>query len=88
MNDSSVEGIADRGAVPRNSTNNNNEENMSATTEKLIEEIYNVEVEILNNKKLGNIPEVSRLTQLLEGLKLQLNKANNALNENKQILKG
>lgn len=87
MNDSSVEGIADRGAVPRNSTISN-EENMSATTERLIEEISNAEVELLNYKKLGNMAEVSRLTQLLEGLKLQLNKANNALNESKQILKG
>jgi hypothetical protein len=58
---------------------------MSATTEKLIEEISDLE------KQISSEPRGSRnlvmLQEQLISLRKQLNQANEALNEGKQLLK-
>lgn len=59
---------------------------MSATTEKLLEEIARTEHALAECRVIGNDGGVERLTIVLKALHEQLHKANDALNEG--VLKG
>ena len=59
---------------------------MSATTESLYEKIRNLEFLIEESRASGK--DVTQLFVELSGYKKQLEVANSALNESKQILKG
>jgi hypothetical protein len=61
---------------------------MSATTEKLLEDIKQAEANLFSCQQSGNSAGALRLTEELVELRLRLKKANQALNENKQVLKG
>jgi len=61
---------------------------MSATTERLLEEIQTVKQNIETNTRTGNKVEVQRLVEILEELNIRLIQANSALNENVTLLKG
>ena len=62
--------------------------NMSATTEKLLEDIKQTEANLFSCQQSRNSSGVLRLTEELTELRLRFNRANQALNENKQVLKG
>jgi flagellar hook-associated protein FlgK len=59
---------------------------MSATTEKITEQINQIKEQIKAARAAGR--DVAPLESQHEGLVRQLTAAANALNENKQILKG
>ena len=59
---------------------------MSATTEKLYDQIRNLESTIAEWQSAGK--DTSTLIVELANCRKQLEAANNALNENRQILKG
>jgi hypothetical protein len=61
---------------------------MSASTEKLLEQIKQVEEELCAAKISGNTIRIIALESNLRNLCRALNSANEALSEGKQILKG
>lgn len=61
---------------------------MSATTELLLKEIEKNEKDLQACKLRGDVETALKLSENLKVLKERLTRANEALNEGKQILKG
>lgn len=61
---------------------------MSATTEKLLEEIKHTEISIEEAKASGNVAASDSLTVTLKTLRKKLSNASEALMEGKTLLKG
>jgi hypothetical protein len=61
---------------------------MSATTEILLEEIKEIEIQLLEARKIENRDRIQFLEVSLKDARKRLTKANESLVENRSILKG
>lgn len=61
---------------------------MSATTEKLLEQIELTTASLEECRKVGDKEAAQHLESVLADFKKRLSQANEALNEGKQVLKG